>query len=246
MPAAALPPSAPIKTVLEPRQQQPLKTLCEQYAYWSSNGYEVLNNLWGKDAATSGSQCTYVDGYSSQNGVQLRSTWTWNGGPNNVKSYIYAGRQVTKGLKIASIKSMPTALNWDYSTENVRANVAYDVFTATDPNHANSGGDYELMIWLARLGNVYPIGQSTGQVTVAGRTWDLWVGYNGAMRVYSFVAASPVRQFSADVKDFFNYLVTAQNYPAAQQNLIVFQVGTEAFTGGPATFSVSKFTASVN
>lgn len=39
---------------LEERQST---TLCGQYSYWSGNGYEVLNNLWGKDAATSGSQC---------------------------------------------------------------------------------------------------------------------------------------------------------------------------------------------
>ena len=37
-------------------QQQ---TLYELYGYYSTNGYELLNNLWGRDAATSGSQCTY-------------------------------------------------------------------------------------------------------------------------------------------------------------------------------------------
>ncbi|KAK4154614.1 glycoside hydrolase family 12 protein [Chaetomidium leptoderma] len=248
---AAAAPSGP--SGVEPRQ---LKSLCEQYGYWSGNGYEVLNNLWGKDAATSGSQCTYVNG-ASNNGIQWSSKWNWNGGPNNVKSYVYAGRQIQRGRKISSISSMPTSINWSYDTENVRANVAYDVFTAADPEHVNSSGDYELMIWLARLGDVYPIGQSSGQVTVAGRTWDLWIGYNGAMRVYSFIAASPVRSFTADVKEFFRHLEKTQNYPSSQQNLIgmhitdgrpssVFQVGTEAFTGGPATFSVSQFSASVN
>jgi xyloglucan-specific endo-beta-1,4-glucanase len=43
---------------------------------------------------------------------------------------------------------MPTEMTWTYNqTSNVRANVAYDVFTATDPNHVNSSGDYELMVW---------------------------------------------------------------------------------------------------
>jgi len=128
---------------LSPRQQA---TLCERYGYWSGNGYEMNNNNWGRDAATSGSQCTYVDG-SSGNGIQWHTTWTWSGGENNVKSYPYSGKLVTKGRKIASIGSMQTSVTWSYSTTNIRANVAYDIFTAADPNHVNSSGDYELMIW---------------------------------------------------------------------------------------------------
>jgi xyloglucan-specific endo-beta-1,4-glucanase len=46
-----------------------------------------------------------------------------------------------------NIKSMPTSITWDYSNRNIRANVAYDVFTAADPNHDKSSGDYELMVW---------------------------------------------------------------------------------------------------
>lgn len=65
-----------------------------------------------------------------------------------MKSYVYAGRQLTKGNTIAKINNMPTQVDWNYNTtNNVRANVAYDIFTASDPNHVNSSGDYELMIW---------------------------------------------------------------------------------------------------
>lgn len=54
---------------------------------------------------------------------------------------------------------------------------------------------------LARYGGRWPIGQSIGNVQLAGKTWDLWTGYNGAMRVYSFVppAGQVIRSFSADV-----------------------------------------------
>jgi xyloglucan-specific endo-beta-1,4-glucanase len=209
---AAAAPSA----VLEQRQQ---KSLCQQYDYWSGNGYELLNNLWGKDTATSGSQCTYLEN-SNNNGVTWRTTWTWQGGPNNVKSYVYIGKQISRGRTIASIKSMQTSVSWKYDTENIRANVAYDIFTAVDPNHVNSSGDYELMIWLARLGNVYPIGSSVGTVSVGGKSWDLWVGYNGSMRVYSFIATGTTYSWSGDVKQFFNYLESNQGYPASSQNLI--------------------------
>lgn len=55
---------------------------------------------------------------------------------------------MTKGNKIGAIKELQTQVDWSYNTtSNVRANVAYDVFTAEDPDHVNSSGDYELMIW---------------------------------------------------------------------------------------------------
>jgi xyloglucan-specific endo-beta-1,4-glucanase len=130
-------------TFLERRQQT---SLCEQYGYWSGNGYEVNNNLWGRDAASSGSQCTYVSG-SSGNGIQWYTTWTWNGGQNNVKSYVYSGKQLTKGRAVSTVRSMQTSVSWKYDKSNIRANVAYDIFTASDPNHVNSSGDYEIMIW---------------------------------------------------------------------------------------------------
>ena len=72
---------------------------------------------------------------------------------------------------------------------------------------------------VGRLGDIYPIGQSVGQVNVAGRNWDLWVGYNGAMKVYSYIAPSPVNNFSADVKQFFNDMKN-RGYPADSQYLL--------------------------
>jgi xyloglucan-specific endo-beta-1,4-glucanase len=121
-------------------------TLCDQYGYWSGNGYEVNNNNWGAGSASSGSQCTYVDG-SSSSGVSWHTTWTWEGSPESVKSYAYSGRQIARGQIIASIRSMATSVSWEYNTSSIRANVAYDFFTSENPNHPNTGGDYELMIW---------------------------------------------------------------------------------------------------
>jgi xyloglucan-specific endo-beta-1,4-glucanase len=122
-------------------QQQ---TLCELYSYYSTNGYELLNNLWGRDAATSGSQCTYYDGFNS--GMSWRSTWQWAGGENNVKSYVYSGRLITKKL-VSKYSNMQSTAQWSYDTQNIRCNVAYDLFTAADVNHDRSSGDYELMVW---------------------------------------------------------------------------------------------------
>jgi xyloglucan-specific endo-beta-1,4-glucanase len=56
--------------------------------------------------------------------------------------------------------------------------------------------------------------------TVDGRSWELWEGYNGAMKVYSFVAPSPVTNYSGDIKNFFTWLTSNKGYPASSQNLI--------------------------
>lgn len=77
---------------------------------------------------------------------------------------------------------------------------------------------------LARLGGVWPISQSgspIARVTIAGYQFDLYFGYNGSMKVYSFVTpGNPYNSFNADVKLFFDYLTSNQGFPASSQNLI--------------------------
>ncbi|TLD34344.1 hypothetical protein PspLS_01538 [Pyricularia sp. CBS 133598] len=229
----------------------PVASLCTQYAYLKTNGYEILNNLWGIDTATGGgSQCTYYNGPVGP-AVAFSSDWTWRGNDNTVKSYIYANRVFDRRL-VSDIKSLPTSVQWSYNTTNVRANVAYDIFTHTDVNHPNSSGDFELMIWLQRYGGIWPITESsTGspveRVTIAGYTWELFTGWNGAMRVYSFLPPSGTsyNSFSADVKVFFDYLGKKYAFPASKQYMLIYNFGTEAFTGGPAHFDVSRFQAEV-
>jgi hypothetical protein len=73
---------------------------------------------------------------------------------------------------------------------------------------------------LGRYGGVQPIGSRIGSANVEGRTWELWTGMNGSMRVYSFVASNPVTNFNSDVKQFWNYLANTQGYPANRQYLL--------------------------
>lgn len=129
----------------KPSRTGPSTALCSQYAYLKTNGYEILNNLWGIDTATGGSQCTYYYGAAGP-AVAFGSSWTWRGNDNTVKSYIYANRVFDRKL-VSAIGSLPTTVEWTYNRTDIRANVAYDIFTHTDVNHINSNGDYELMIW---------------------------------------------------------------------------------------------------
>jgi hypothetical protein len=58
-------------------------------------------------------------------------------------------------------------------------------------------------------------------VTIAGQTWDFYVGgHNGEMAVYTFAASSTITSFSGDAKDFFDYVTEHQGFPASTQHLL--------------------------
>ncbi|UNI15459.1 Xyloglucan-specific endo-beta-1,4-glucanase [Purpureocillium takamizusanense] len=210
--------------------------LCGQFESHSAFGFYVNNNEWGA-AAGKGDQCTYVDNIK-KDGVAWHTDWTWSGGDYNVKSYPYSGRELPTKPLVGNITRLPTRAQWQYNGSNVRANVAYDLFTAADPNHSGSSGDYELMVWVGNLGNVHPIGESRGKVTIDGRSWELFVGNNGDMKVFSFVAPVQVTDFDSDILPFFDHMTKKYKFPAKEQHLITFQFGTEPFTGTKAKFDV--------
>jgi xyloglucan-specific endo-beta-1,4-glucanase len=122
---------------------------------------------------------------------------------------------------MSQINSMPTSVSWSYNTtNNVNADVAYDQFTAADRNHVTYSGDYELMVWLAKLGNIQPIGSVVRSgISLAGHTWDLWSG-GGSQHTYSFVATSTTNSFSGDLMVFWKYLQQNYGYPMSSQYVL--------------------------
>jgi xyloglucan-specific endo-beta-1,4-glucanase len=95
-----------------PTVEKRATTFCGQWDSLQTGGYTVYNNLWGKDSATSGSQCTTVDGMSGSNLVWSVS-WTWQGGPYNVKSYPNAVKTITP-KRLSAVGSIPTTWSWRY------------------------------------------------------------------------------------------------------------------------------------
>ncbi|KAM5520498.1 endoglucanase a precursor [Fusarium oxysporum f. sp. phaseoli] len=229
-----------------PSQPTPIASLCDQYAYYNAGDYSFNNNLWGMNTATSGSQCSYYYGPAGRSGVAWASDWHWVGGKDTVKSYSYVNRAF-KRKRISEINHLPTTVRWSYNVTDVRGNVAYDIFTHKDIDHFHSDGE------LAVFGGVWPITESgapVAKVTLAGRTWNLYTGWNTAvtppMRVYSFLPANgDLSSFSGDVIEFFQYLTKAHAFPAETQYMLMYQFGSEPFTGGPARFNVSLFEADV-
>ncbi|KAL4130506.1 Inactive glycoside hydrolase xlp1 [Phytophthora ramorum] len=217
---------------------------CSQWRLSKAGNYIIYNNLWNKNSATSGSQCTGVDKVSGST-VAWHTSWNWAGAPTQVKSYSNAALVFSK-KQIKSIKSIPTTIEYSYSySGTLIADVSYDLFTSSSATGSN---EYEIMIWLAAYGGAGPIsstGKAIATVTIGSNSFKLYKGPNGSTTVFSFVATKTITSFSADLLSFFTYLVNSQGFPSSQY-LTTLEAGTEPFTGSNAKMTVSSYSAAVN
>ncbi|KAJ5791728.1 CAZyme family GH12 [Penicillium psychrosexuale] len=214
---------------------------CDQWGTTTTDTYILYNNLWNEAQDPSGTQCTGLDS-SSGNKIAWHTSWSWAGATNQVKSYASASLQFTPKT-LSAISSIESVWDWSYSTTDIVADVAYDMFLSST---ADGSEEYEIMVWLAALGGAGPIsstGKAIATVTINGVEWDVWVGPNGQMTVYSFVAKSTVTSFSGDLLKFFTYLVNDQGLSDSKY-LIDVQAGTEPFTG-TAKLTVSSYSVAV-
>ncbi|KAJ8064823.1 hypothetical protein OCU04_007131 [Sclerotinia nivalis] len=217
-------------------------TKCGQWDTVQTGTYTVFQNLWNITGFT-GSQCTTVTSDTS-NSLVWSTSWSWAGGSSQVKSYANVGLTMTP-KKVSAISKIPSTWKWSYTGSNLVADVSYDLFSSA----AGTGpADFEIMIWLAALGGAGPIsatGSPVATVKIAGVSWKLYTGLNGATTVHSFVASSSVNSFSGDLKAFLTYLVTYQKYPSTQL-LTTIQAGTEPFTGSNAVFKTTAYSVSIS
>ncbi|KAH8826906.1 glycoside hydrolase family 12 protein [Flagelloscypha sp. PMI_526] len=225
-------------------------TYCGQWDTVVASPYTLYLDQWGKSGATSGSDCAQLVSLSGSN-LAWKTTWTWTGG-TGVKSYTNINLNTNLNKQVSAISSMPATWNWSQSSSGtIVANIAFDLFTSS-----SSGGSsaYEIMIWLANY-NAGPISYTYGSdgkptavasnISLGGKTWNLYYGSNGSNLVYSFLLTSgTATSFSADIKTFFTYLVNNRGFPSSQY-LTTFQGGTEA-TSGTATLTTSLMSMAIN
>jgi xyloglucan-specific endo-beta-1,4-glucanase len=242
--------------------------LCGDWDNVIVGDYTLYNNLWGKSAATSGSQCTTLDS-STGSTIAWHSSWTWAGGKTSIKSYPNVVVK-TRAVPISQIKSIPSTWNWGYSGSGIVADVAYDLFTS---DVAGGSERFEMMVWLGNFGagpisrfvhlpsiwsmdiadctrsaysaagNAVPLATTT----IAGQKWNVYKGPNGAMTVFSFLPADgkQIKSFDGDVNLFFKYLIRSQGLPTTQY-LKSVGAGTEPTLGSKAVFTTSGYSVKVN
>ncbi|KAF8132436.1 glycoside hydrolase family 12 protein [Boletus edulis] len=224
---------------------------CGQWDHASIGPYTLANNLWGKDSATSGQQCTTLESING-NSVKWFTEWSWTGAPNQVKSFAHVQLNEGIGRQLSAITSMPSTWHWSHSNNgSVACDVAFDLFTS---DSSKGKGSNEVMIWMANY-NAGPIsyhygsdGKSiptTTDIPIAGHTWDLHLGWNGENTVWSFVPTKgAIHAFEGDVYGFLTYL-TDNGHISSSDYLVIAQAGTEAMTGG-TTFKTSAYELSIN
>ncbi|KDR66527.1 hypothetical protein GALMADRAFT_147761 [Galerina marginata CBS 339.88] len=215
---------------------------CGTWDSVTAGPYSLNLDQWGISGA-SGSDCASLTSLNG-NTIAWKTTWKWTGGnANGVKTY--TDIQLNNGLnkQLSAIKSIPVVWNWSQSsTGTVKADVAYDLFTASSAGGNNVN---EIMVWLANI-NVGPISSSYGanganpvatNIALAGHTWNLYKGPNGSTTVFSFLPSNGawITSFSGDLNEFLKYL-TAHQGVSTSQYLKTAQGGTEA-TSGTATLT---------
>ena len=135
-----------------------------------------------------------------------------------------------------------------YNTNQIRANVAYDTFLGTCPSCSQ---DFEVMFWLCDYGVVYPLSDNgyppkpAATPNINGVDWNLVVGHNGAMKVYTFVTRyHDITSFNGDLMNFYRYLQSSFGLSNSLY-LQKVQAGTEVFTGSNAVLTTSGYTITV-
>lgn len=182
--------------------------------------YVVFNNNWGNP---SGSIQTIS--YTGNSFTVEKSTGSGSGAPASFPCfYVGASGDLGGGTfntwedtglpkQISAISSAKTTFTYSGKTSG-NFNASYDVWFSK--NQPTAGG-YEdaisgfLMVWFYKPSGQTPIGSIKRTASIAGKTWDVWVGPRGNTKpgtdeagrpVVSYVAQSPITNMTFDLKEF--------------------------------------------
>ena len=199
--------------------QASTKSKCGKYDSVSvtANGgnYRVSNNIWN---GSSRSQCIEVDDRTGAFAVTASSHRKPTDGAPASYAFIAVGCHWNEctdsgknGLprKVSSVSAVSSS--WStIQPEHGVYNVAYDIWFSRTSRVTGQPDGAEMMIWLARNGNIQPVGSRVAEaVRLDDATWDVWYGWNGKNNVISYVRTSntdgvddlDLKAFIADAAD---------------------------------------------
>ena len=217
--------------------------ICAQFGTTTQGNYTIMNNRWG----TSATQCINV----TTNGFQITQqdgTGNLSGAPVSYPA-IYVGCHYSNcspntnlPKQISTIGTADTSVSLTLTSSGTY-DAAYDIWLNADTN-VTGVQDTEIMIWLHYQGSIQPIGSQVGSINLAGRTWQVWVGNNGANNVVSY-RSSNITNFTADVKPFILDAITrGSNFGNTSWYLTSMQMGFEPWIGGVG-LAVNSFSANI-
>lgn len=196
----------------------------EATEYWShGSGFNiwntrVFNNQYGIGQAASGAYLGVVN----NNGKV--SFWYngFDGTPNTIKVYptlingYHYGNPGGKNfgpnnglpVQVKQNKNLNVSISLSHGNQGPweQMNFSWDIWLSW--NKDNPGPDNEIMVWFWRAGNQHPAGSYTGDVTIAGSTWELWSGKPSGCNWYcfTFIRKSGTTTISLNLRDFVNHL----------------------------------------
>jgi len=219
-------------------------TICDQYGSTTQGNYIVMNNRWG----TTATQCINVTTSGFQI-IQQDGTGNLGGAPVSYPA-IYVGCHYSNcspgtnlPMQISAISSANTNVSITYPGSGTY-DAAYDIWL-NDTTNVSGVEKTEIMIWLNHTGSIQPIGSNTGTVTLAGRSWAVWVGNNGANNVVSYVTTG-VTSFNTDAKPFLLDAITrGSGFGTTSWYLTSMQMGFEPWISGVG-LTVNSFSATIS
>lgn len=230
--------AAGLAVAISPPQAAAATTICEKYGSTKIQGgrYVVQNNEWGANDG----QCISVSdtGFTITAGNHNVPT---NGAPAGYPS-IYAGCHYGNcssgsGLPLQVSRMGSVTSSTSYTTASGSWNASYDLWYDPNPNQSGQNAA-ELMIWGNHQGPIQPIGSRVGTATLAGATWDVWIG-NPGWNVISYVRQQKTTSLSLNLTEFTNDAVRRGQVQSSWY-LTSAQFGFEPWQGGPG-LAVNSF-----
>ncbi|MFG2042857.1 glycosyl hydrolase family 5 [Dactylosporangium sp. NPDC048998] len=216
--------------------------ICDKYGSTTiEDRYVVMNNRWGADTAqcinvTSTGFAITADHHKPTNGAPAAYTAVYFG-----CHYDNCSPGTNLPMQVRRIGKATSSASFAYPDSGIY-NVSYDVWLDPAPN-THGTNQQELMIWFAKRGPIHPVGSRVASVTIGGRSWDVWSGYNGSSDVVSYVAQSSMTKWSFDVMDFVDDVRTRSKVTDAWY-LTSVQAGFEPWVGGTG-LAATTFSAAV-
>jgi cellulose 1,4-beta-cellobiosidase len=240
----------PILAVLALAAARPAAAVvnCEPFGTVNVSGkaYVVQNNRW--NPAATGQQCIDVNETTGAFTVSTaNNSVPTNGAPASYpaifKGCHWGNCTNNSGLPLQVSNIGTASSSWNVTMAAGTYNVAYDLWFNTTPTTTGQPNGTELMIWIGSQGSIQPIGSQVGTVTLAGATWQVWIG-NSGWNVISFRRTSNATSVNLDLKPFINEAV-ARGQLQRSWYFIAAEAGFELWQGGAGVRSNSfSFSAS--
>jgi hypothetical protein len=216
--------------------------ICDKYGSTTvQDRYVVMNNRWGADTP----QCINV----TRTGFAITAEHhkPTNGAPAAYTAVYYGCHYgncspgTNLPMQVGRMRSATSAVSFSYPNSGTY-NVSYDIWLDPAPTRQTTNKQ-ELMIWFAKRGPIHPVGSKVASATVDGRAFDVWSGFNGSSDVVSYVAQTPITNWTFDVRPFITDVSTRSGVTSAWY-LTSVQAGFEPWAGGTG-LAVNSFSVNV-